>query len=478
MNAVSLTPLAVKRLQKELKEPLPVGLGLAPTEESIAVWHANIAILCGAYEGVNFHILIEVPSEYPNKAPAVFFRSTIAYQNGAQTEVPGKGTSICLDLLGNFANVHTEWGSEASGWSPANTLQTVLVQLQGSLNDMLSASPSDIKKARESAKALVCSCGHGKDGAVCPAVTVAESKTVAKETSPDWQSKYEALAVECEVLRRKAAAYDVLTAAFAQAQSLTGEAVAAAAVPKTAAAVVAATPNNAPAAPPAHKLNHLVCYISGTDATDATEIFGFGIGLGQNGGISTAGEVLSKTAFDGGVRRTSQNEPINHFLPIYVSDSHFMRSKDLFRNSIAAIYKDMTAQRRGGAAKATKLEIQALEVLCSLMNSACVATSSANGKAHDNFIQAYFSLLRLLRWLCAAFPAVPKHADAALEAFLKGGRTKDSVPNLGEFVVLLHASTTVTWAQIGETFVEEVDARNVRWFKVILGQFFQFSFFC
>jgi hypothetical protein len=30
---VALTPLAVKRLQKELKEPLPIGLGLGPTDD-------------------------------------------------------------------------------------------------------------------------------------------------------------------------------------------------------------------------------------------------------------------------------------------------------------------------------------------------------------------------------------------------------------------------------------------------------------
>jgi hypothetical protein len=422
-------------------------------------------MLSGAYQGVTFHVLIEVPAEYPSKAPSVFFRSLIRYQNGAQTEVPGKGTSICLDLLGNFANVHTEWGSSASGWSPANTLQTILIQLQGSLNDMLSGTKSHVDSSLHSARDLVCSCGHGKNGAVHPPVATGEEGKKKEEAPKDWKAEYEALRAELETLRRKAAAYDLLMSAFGEARALTGEA----------ALVVEKKPGAATHAPAvvaaeAPKLNHLVCYISGTDATDATELFGFGVGVGQNGALSTAGEVLSKTAFDGGVKRSSQNEPIDHFLPIYISESHFKRSKDLFRANIGAIYKDMASKKRGKGA-APKVEIQALEILCSLMNSACVATSSANGRAHDNFIQAYFSLLRLLRWLCAAFPDVSKHADSQLEHFLKGSRSKDSVPNLGEFLILLHASTKVTWAELGEAFVEEVDARNVRWFKDTTLQF-------
>lgn len=103
-NGPTLSKLAVKRLQKEMKaiSSLGVGLGMSPIGEDLSVWHANVTLMSGPYNGICFHLLIEVPGEYPSKAPAVFFRSTIRYQNGAQTEVPGKGTSICLDLLGNF----------------------------------------------------------------------------------------------------------------------------------------------------------------------------------------------------------------------------------------------------------------------------------------------------------------------------------------------------------------------------------------
>merc|ERR1711874_399854 len=44
---------------------------------------------------------------------------------------------ICLDVLGNFGNYHQEWkNSVGSGWSPAYTVTTLLVQLQSALCDL------------------------------------------------------------------------------------------------------------------------------------------------------------------------------------------------------------------------------------------------------------------------------------------------------------------------------------------------------
>merc|ERR1712072_1246665 len=44
---------------------------------------------------------------------------------------------ICLDVLGNFGNVHKEWkNSVGSGWRPAYTVTTLLVQLQSVLCDL------------------------------------------------------------------------------------------------------------------------------------------------------------------------------------------------------------------------------------------------------------------------------------------------------------------------------------------------------
>lgn len=71
---VSLPALAVKRLTKELREPPLPGLSLLPLDGNLACWHGNIVIMSGPYDGIVFHVMVEVPAEYPSKAPALFFK--------------------------------------------------------------------------------------------------------------------------------------------------------------------------------------------------------------------------------------------------------------------------------------------------------------------------------------------------------------------------------------------------------------------
>lgn len=478
---MQLSAVAIKRLQKELKSPLPVGLGLAPVGDSLSTLHANIEIQDGAYAGIIFHCLVEVPNEYPQKAPSLYFRSDISYTNGAQMTVEGKGQSVCLDLLGNFSHVHTEWGSNASGWSPSNTIETVLLQLQASLNDMLSLNPSTVESTRKSAASLKCSCGHEATKPNPPLSKVQPSnnndKGKEEASSVDWEGKCRELESELALLRVKAQAYDELVAVIARSQqalgapslpSVAGKTTSASAGPAAASAAAAAV-----AVRKEFDLSHISCFVTGSNAAeDDNEIFGFGVAYAPNNASCwTSGEVISKTAFDSGARKTSKNEAFVHFLPIFASEKHWKRSRDLFLQSATQIYNGL--QRRGdnnnnnnnGNAKPGK-GVEALLVLCSLMNSAVVSIAEReDGVAHDNFINAYFALLRMLRLVKASFADVHKHADRVIKAFLAGENDKTAVPNLGEFLVLLHASEAYSWKDVNAAFVDEVDARNVRWFK-------------
>ncbi len=370
--------------------------------------------------------------------------------NGASQHVDGKGYSVCLDLLGNFASYHTEWGNSASGWSPTNTLGTILIQLQGVLNDMLDCSPNSVESTRKNATDLVCSCGHTGSKPFPPL------KTGAKEAVQvaDWKKQYEELLKETEALRIKAQAYDELVSkgVISAAPAVVAAAAAAAAVPAV------SKPSFA----------HLVCAVTGSNPdSDPKEIFGFGVEVSQQGTASSPGEILSKTAFDGGVRRSSTNESFSFFLPIFVSNEHFSNAKACFRSSIEAIYAAMIAKRKNaGNNKSTKPEVMVLEVIGSLMNSACVATSDAKSVYHDRFIEAYLSMLRILKWTVLSFPGASKYADSQLQAFIDGARDKSSVPNLGEFLILFHASSkpeSIVTAL--NAIITEVDCRNVRWFK-------------
>merc|ERR1719190_222609 len=90
---------------------------------------------------VPLHFLIDFPMDYPQSAPNIGFSFDFRYRGGAEYVMPDgrlKGKKVvCLDVLGNFQHVHTEWkDTVGSGWSPAYTVTTLLVQLQSVLCDL------------------------------------------------------------------------------------------------------------------------------------------------------------------------------------------------------------------------------------------------------------------------------------------------------------------------------------------------------
>ena len=96
-----LSALATRRLMKEMAAPPSDGYSLQPLDGDLSRWHGNLM-----WEGSCLHLLLEIPDSYPTAAPALFFRTDVPYTGGAKSHVSGKGTEICLDLLGNFASYH------------------------------------------------------------------------------------------------------------------------------------------------------------------------------------------------------------------------------------------------------------------------------------------------------------------------------------------------------------------------------------
>ena len=76
----------MRRLMKEAQDvqenPLP-GISLAPSENNLAEWHANVVVSGGDYDGLVMHILMDCPHDYPNSPPKAYFVNPVSYQSGA-----------------------------------------------------------------------------------------------------------------------------------------------------------------------------------------------------------------------------------------------------------------------------------------------------------------------------------------------------------------------------------------------------------
>jgi hypothetical protein len=102
------------------------------------------------------------------------------------------------------------------------------------------------------------------------------------------------------------------------------------------------------------------------------------------------------------------------------------------------------------------------------MNSSIVEVMNAkeNHTANDKFIDGYFNFYRLLIELKKTFPLLTKYADEQIEQFVTQShkRSKDTVPNLGDWIILLLVSDKWTWVNVAKAFMEECDTRNVFWY--------------
>ena len=78
------------------------------------------------------------PESYPNSPPRASFYTEIPYHGGATKRDDQGRIQLCLNILADFAHVHTEWehDKDASGWSSAYTVHTILLNLQAFLLDV------------------------------------------------------------------------------------------------------------------------------------------------------------------------------------------------------------------------------------------------------------------------------------------------------------------------------------------------------
>jgi ubiquitin-protein ligase len=148
-KAAAITPATQRRLLKDLKhlleEPIPLAAARPCSDQDFTLWDGVVGVeMEVTHMGrvtVPLHFLIDFPVDYPQSAPNIGFSFEFQYRGGAQFVMPDgrlKGKKvICLDVLGNFQSYHREWkDTVGSGWSPAYTVTTLLVQLQSVLCDL------------------------------------------------------------------------------------------------------------------------------------------------------------------------------------------------------------------------------------------------------------------------------------------------------------------------------------------------------
>jgi len=430
----------VKRVIKEyaqlVKEPLD-GIWVQTDESHV--------LKCVCYFKVNdfwLPMVVLFPSNYPIKPPDVGFPIDFSYTEGAsyvKSDGPLKGMIvICLDILGNFAHVHTEWsGSKGSGWSPSYTLTSLLVNMQTVILDSIE------KKSKSQLEGTK---GVWERYAKENSIVIPEPKT-----SSSLGSKFDIdkLISDTEVVN----AIKVLESKFGhliypELESIIGK----------------IENLNIPSKPTID--SEIFCWFTSANYTE--DIMGYGIKLKPQGRmlfLSTDGNYISYSAFTKlNLRQYPTKESFDFFLPAWVNPTHSSESTQwisVLKSCINQIGKSLSID---------SFDSSVIRIYSDLINTMIVKimNSRSNIRASSVVFRCLLNLIRIFGFLIDSIPSLKQSIELKLNQFItnKSSRTKTSTPNVGNVLALsLLSNLSFGWPDFIKEFEEECHLRRVLWWQ-------------
>ncbi|KAK3262957.1 hypothetical protein CYMTET_28216 [Cymbomonas tetramitiformis] len=468
---------STRRLLRDLhelaQEPLP-GVTITVTETNIFCMIVTLTPQEGPLHGQSFDMELRFPCKYPAEPPNL---RLLTDDLSGHPNVYGRW--VCLNMLrgGHIRGFDTV----SSGWSPAYSLSSILMQLQSFL--FAENVPQDDGDTAENLLVMqvpkrvstfaLCELldgvsTHETSSPTLEACDVPSSTSSCKSAvalpeipSPLWNDLPDELLLKiCESL----VAMSDLSALFRTCKRLYALAI-----------------------------EHCVwvrrglrCFYHRAWFTE--DVLGCGLFVerhSRSGGLKSVTlhvDMLSRSAyFHNNVRRNPFNgEAYNEWLPLLLSPPHARQALPLVQASLARVASaagrsvvDPEAPPRGGPMDGRDdfKPWHTLEVLPKLMNQMVVSfmQSSASGEpglASERALKAFCACHHLLLRLAAEHPELVDAADYWTGEFCKhdSRRNKAVIHDLGELLTLLTISSKCNWEDLGEAFVREAMCRNARWY--------------
>lgn len=471
IGASSCPPATRRRLLADLKrlqeEPLPLAAASPCSDADLTLWDgvigAEMEVTHIGHVTVPLHFLIDFPCDYPSSAPNIGFSFEFEYSGGASYvmqdgRLKGKKV-ICLDILGNFGNVHTEWKSTVgSGWSPAYTVTTLLIQLQSVLCDL--GKQLSVRQRDVTYQSAVRFC-EKNPARVLELLDEDEIRERQERRRREQQLAKicrgdEELAGRVTDFARKAglsqkeAQMDVLLELLADVAS-TACGSRASSEPESVGPEVDA---------------NICCWSTGKLYTEAM----LGVGVSRaRGNLATAAELLSKEAFDGGLRQNTDKSAFEFFLPVWINEAH-AAGRPQWREFLL---KSCSEIGRRVFEVSGDDDAAVLKVFPCMINQLIVEMMKPDAPKSEAIatFEALCNFWRTFRWLVDTRPSLRKRVSATLTRFVaeEGFRHKDHSPDLGALLVLwtvLQGSEDCPKRQdFSDAYADENSVRWVMWWQ-------------
>ena len=359
--------------------------------------------------------------------------SKVCYKHGVETS----DGHLCLSLLSDFANYHTEWSESTQAWTAAYRLRDVLLNLYSLLSDEEEHDKSEREVIQHSAfSARPCTCGH------------------CGELEADWlpQRAWK----EDEGMSEENAAADADDDVPAESQATVDGAVS-----KIEQETI---------------LNNMACYltlVTGTEVVErgSDEIMGFGLTAEYHADdrlkvLTTPCEYMSHTAWMSHDNHVSiYKKRLDFFFPLYICEEHFERSLPVLLHSLRKIIKKPSKHQAHdtGLLAANDLNVKDVHhVLATILCYTIVSTMEARIRGSEGvqlstlLIQGFSQLWRLTWALCNRDPALQQSFSERVHLFVENPnkRSKTYERNLGHLMACIPFSDC-TWSECAKPIVTE-----------------------
>jgi len=473
-KAADLTVPARRRLLSDLKrleeEPLPLASARPCGDEDLSLWHGVIGVEMDVTHldrvTVPLHFLIDFPGNYPQSAPNIGFSFDFEYRGGAQYVMPDgrlKGKKvICLDVLGNFQHVHTEWKHEVgTGWSPAYTVTTLLVQLQSVLCDLGSKMSQRERDVTYQSAVRFC---EKNPSAVLELLDEDDIKERREQRAT--ACRLDRICGGSETLAARARAFAATAGFAADAAKMKAFLTLLSDVSSSAAGSEAGGSTRSGDTPRRPEVDrNICCFATGKLYTET--MLGVGVSR-ERRNLGTAGELLSKEAYDGGLRQSTNKSAFEFFLPVWINEAHSAGSpawRDALMRSCLEIGRAMFEIRSVDKAGEDSAVLEVYPRLINQMIVEMMKPDAGKSEAIATF-EALCNFWRTLRWLVDTRPTLRNRIGELLTNFVadEGFRHKDKTPDLGMVLVLFTALQGHSGCPSREAFIKAYSDENpLRW---------------
>ena len=440
--------IALKRIANDMKElakcPLE-GIGMASIDNDPMRFVVNMELMTGPYKGYKIQLLMTMSDEYPIKPPKMLvFPNQLIGMGGFHHHVfEGEDgyMEFCIDLLDND---YMDTNEQHTGWNPAYTISSVLLQAQNFIGDPdMHQLPSKstieaLMKSMDSYKrTFILMDEEGEKKVVHtwkdPYPKMYSMKNQMEEEENEAKEKKNKMERKQETIKENLTCYLLRDNDIENSEVLLGY------------PVINSRSAYGKDKIELYPIPQLLTY-------EAYKMQMSEAQPNQNQLINSYYNTQSQL-------KAANNEYYNNWLPIYVNENHYSKNKELILNSLKSIKNEIEFRP----------EI-VFDILPIILNKMIIGAFNGKSVISSSFITCYFQYVLLFKRLCQDYKAEYEayvNRKISLITMNDYEVSKKIVPDIGDFFMLIYLSnkdmSTPEMKKMKKVLIEEFLIRQMYW---------------